>query len=329
MPKVSIIVPIFGVEKYIERCARSLFCQTLPEIEFIFVNDCTLDSSMSILKRIIDEYPNREVTIINHERNLGLPSARKTGLDIASGEYIMHCDSDDWIEPDCCRIAYNVAKESNADVVVFKNWIDDGNYCFEDNSYNDTLLTDRNTAISAAISLKSSPYVWNKLVRRDIYENSFVFPKHNLAEDWVMCVQFAYRSKKTVCIDNRLYHYFRNAGSIMRVVSKDACLKRCADEHANVSLICKWLETKGIMHNFRWEIVRRKTAAKDQLSPIISDAYARKLWRKTFPEINYTALFCPYLGKRYKIRHVLLVTGLYMPLKKLSNFNFTQRMRLL
>ena len=94
-PFVSVIVPIYGVEKYIERCARSLLEQTIENIEYIFVNDCTKDNSIAILESVIKEYPHREhqVRIIHHGTNKGLPQARKTGLLNAHGEYIAHCDN--------------------------------------------------------------------------------------------------------------------------------------------------------------------------------------------------------------------------------------------
>lgn len=316
MPVLSVIVPIFGVEKYIERCARSLFSQTMDDIEFIFVNDFTQDSAMSVLKGVINEYPDRQVRIINHERNMGLPMARRTGLIEATGEYILHCDSDDWLEPESCEVLVNTAKSTDADIVVFKNWIDDGNSSLEDNRYDDAALANKATALSAAISLKSSPFVWNKLVRREIYDNPIVFPIHNLAEDWVLSVQFAYYSGKTVCIEDKLYHYFRNADSIMGVVSKDACLKKCSDEIANVTLICDWLQEKGLSKKYKWEIVKRKTITKSQLMPIIDDKQACKMWRRTFAEINVPVLFSPDFGLRYKLRHLLLTVGLYRPFRR-------------
>ncbi len=97
MLKVSVIIPVYGVEKYIERCTRSLFEQTLDDMEFIFVNDCTKDNSIAIIERIAEEYPLRksQIHILNHQVNKGLPIARQTGLRVATGEYIAHCDSDD------------------------------------------------------------------------------------------------------------------------------------------------------------------------------------------------------------------------------------------
>lgn len=120
MPKVSIIVPVYGVEKYIERCARSLFEQTLDGIEYLFIYDCTLDKSIEILKNVLEEYPQRknQVKIVSHEKNMGLPIAIQSGLKVASGEYIIHCDSDDWVDVTMYEKMYNKAIEEGSDVVV-------------------------------------------------------------------------------------------------------------------------------------------------------------------------------------------------------------------
>ena len=120
MPKVSVIVPIYNVEKYIERCLRSLFEQTLDDIEYIFINDCTPDNSMIILEKVLEEYPHRikQVKIINHEQNQGQAGARTSGMKAMPGEYMIHCDPDDWVEVDMYEIMYAFANEINSDVVV-------------------------------------------------------------------------------------------------------------------------------------------------------------------------------------------------------------------
>ena len=98
--KVSICVPIYGVEQYIERCVRSLFEQTYENIQYIFVNDCTKDKSIEILQQLLVQYPHREsqVHIITHDRNRGLGAARNTAVDAATGEFLFHVDSDDYID---------------------------------------------------------------------------------------------------------------------------------------------------------------------------------------------------------------------------------------
>ena len=112
--KVSVCIPIYGVEKYIERCARSLFEQTMTDdIEFIFVNDCTPDRSEQILLATLEDYPQRkkQVKILHHAENQGLTGARSTAVKAACGDYIIHCDSDDWVDPALYETMYRTAVE--------------------------------------------------------------------------------------------------------------------------------------------------------------------------------------------------------------------------
>lgn len=119
MKKVSILVPIYRVEKYIEQCARSLFEQDYAAIEYIFVNDCTPDHSIDILKRVIEDYTCRkaDIRIIEHDHNKGLGAARHTAFLAAQGEYIMHVDSDDILPKEAVRLLMTKAEETHADII--------------------------------------------------------------------------------------------------------------------------------------------------------------------------------------------------------------------
>lgn len=101
--QVSILVPVYGVEDYIERCARSIFEQTYHDLDIVFVDDCTPDKSIEILRRVLKDYPERkaQTRILKHEHNRGLSAARNTGMDAAKGDYIYFVDSDDFITTDC------------------------------------------------------------------------------------------------------------------------------------------------------------------------------------------------------------------------------------
>ena len=166
MPKVSVIIPVFGVEKYIERCARSLFEQTLDDIEFIFVDDCTNDDSISVLQKVLMEYPNRnnQTKIVYHDVNKGLPAARQTGLRIASGEYVAHCDSDDWVERSIYADMYEKASEEEADIVICDYNQTDGK------TFRKTFCACHDTSITSYIENclfgVDSWVVWNKLVKQ-------------------------------------------------------------------------------------------------------------------------------------------------------------------
>ena len=180
---VSVIVPIYKVRDYIERCAQSLMNQTLKEAEFIFINDATTDDSMDVLQRVLCKYPDRLIRIINHEHNKGLPAARNTGLLFARGEYIYHCDSDDYLEPDMLENMYNVAISNNLDIV----------YCDYYLSFNKNEKLIRNKAYyniddyvrEGLLGGRIKYNVWNKLIRRAIYvENGIVFPEgYAMGED--------------------------------------------------------------------------------------------------------------------------------------------------
>ena len=124
MPKISVIIPVYKAEPYIERCVRSLFSQTLDDLEYIFIDDCTPDNSISVLKAVLDEYPNRrdQVKIVNHQHNQGVSQSRQDGFDATTGEYVIHCDPDDWIEPEMYELLYDKAKSGNFDIVGCDFW---------------------------------------------------------------------------------------------------------------------------------------------------------------------------------------------------------------
>ena len=143
--KVSVIIPIFKVRDFIERCAVSLFEQTLKEVEYIFVDDASPDDSIKVLKSCIERYPERQArtTILTHEHNQGLPAARNTGLAAASGEYVFHCDSDDYVERNMLEEMYEAAKAKDADMA----------YC-------DFYLTfEKNERLNLTLIIKASVYL--------------------------------------------------------------------------------------------------------------------------------------------------------------------------
>ena len=120
MPLVSVIVPVYGVERYIERCAVSLFEQTYKDIEYIFVNDATPDKSIEVLKTVMERYPERAkaVRIVEHPQNRGVSAARNSGVETASGEYLWQVDADDYIEKNAVRTLVDTAKQHSASTKI-------------------------------------------------------------------------------------------------------------------------------------------------------------------------------------------------------------------
>lgn len=217
MSKVSVIVPIYNVEKYIERCARSLFEQTLDDIEYIFVNDSTPDNSIKILEQVIKQYPYRmdAVKLIHHKRNQGLTSARNSGLAAATGEYIAHCDSDDWVDLDMYKQLYEKAVATKSDIVYSDLYLVyyDAVKTYKAASYD----PDKNVLLKNYISSVWTSLV-NMIVRKSIYDNhNLKSPEHICyCEDFWLSVRLFYYATKITKIDRPFYYYYQcNSSSIM------------------------------------------------------------------------------------------------------------------
>lgn len=274
VPKVSVIVPIYGVEKYIQRCVDSLFRQTLTDIEYIFVNDCTTDRSIEILRECIKEHPevSGKVNILEHKINKGLPQARKTGYENSTGKYVTYCDSDDWVEFDMYEKMYNLAVADNSDIVICGYYMSDG-------------ISKTKSDVAEAEGLLMGP-VWNKLVKREIYENGIVFPKANKAEDGVIMMQLSYYGRKRSYLHEPLYYYFSNPSSICSQNDLNSCISKMKQESENVEIRIDFLRNTGKIEDYKKDILTWKFEARNNLIPCINDSNVFHLWKSTYPEIN-------------------------------------------
>lgn len=283
MPKVSVCVPIYNVEKYIEKCVRSLFEQTLDDIEYIFVNDCTPDKSMDILRRVLVEYPQRQkqVTIFEHKYNKGVAASRNTGVNNVTGEYIIHCDSDDWVETDMYEAMYDKAKAENADIVCC-NYVAEYSYkrVFETYPY---LEETKEILQKLSPSILNSSLV-NKLVRKDLYERYAIrsFEGINMNEDLGQTLRLRYLSRKTVIIPKVFYHYNKLNEASMTVSSN---LRYEEDRIQCARLLEDWFVSQPDWGSYRGMINNIKFAAKAGLfyHPALKNL---DRWKSTFPETN-------------------------------------------
>ena len=206
-PPVSVIVPVYAVEAYIAQCAESLMVQTYPAIEFIFVNDGTPDRSMEVLDAVLKRYPQRTVKIVNEE-NAGLPHARAAGLKVATGEYILHVDSDDWVEPDEVERLVARAEETGADLVYHDFWKEHTRYRKHDRERHYT-TAQKELYMHRLYTYRAYGYLWNKFARKSLYQNVF-FPKYNMHEDIVVATQLLFRAQHLEQLSVPLVHYRRN-----------------------------------------------------------------------------------------------------------------------
>jgi glycosyltransferase involved in cell wall biosynthesis len=278
---VSVIIPIYKVEKYIEKCAISLFEQTLKDIEYIFVDDCSPDDSIQVLCNVIKKYPERQkqVRIISHERNKGLPAARNTGLDYSTGEYVFHCDSDDYVEKDMLEQMYNTAKVKDADI-VWSDWF----LSFNKNEryMKQPRYETANDALKGILIGVMKYNVWNKLVKKSLYnENNIKFPSgHGMGEDMIMIRLFAC-AKRVAYIPRAFYHYVRlNENAFTKITSE----KHLQDILYNTNEAVNFLERKN-GKALNEEIICFKLNVKYPF--LISDNWSMyKIWKSLFPETN-------------------------------------------
>ncbi len=309
--KVSVIVPVYGVEKYIARCARSLFAQTLDDIEYLFIDDCTPDKSIEILRQVLDEYPNRkpQVKIHRMDKNSGQAAVRRWGMQNVSGEYVIHCDSDDWIDVDMYRVMYEKAVENDADVVICDY------YECSDSGYQKKCSESRSDSAEGVVEHmlyhKTTWNLWNKLFRRIRCYKGLIYPVSNMGEDMVLCIQSMMRVDKIVYITNPYYYYSVNIGSITRPIKKslDKCLFDYISTKNNVEIIRNILfnHTNG---RLREGVVSIEFEVIEKLFPLSHRNEYRHLCFYTYKAIVRRVLLSPEISFKRKIK--ILLAKLYL-----------------
>ena len=291
--KVSVIIPVYKVEQFIERCAKTLFEQTLADVEYIFVDDASPDKSIEVLQSCIEEYPDKKdyIHIVRHSENKGLPAARNTGLKIASGDYVFHCDSDDYVELDMLERMYATAIDNDADIV----W-SDFYLSFETNEryLKQPEYADAKQAVCAMLGGGMKFNVWNKLVRRRLYtENGINFPAgYGMGEDMTMIMLFAC-AKNVKYIPSAFYHYVKlNMNSFTQTHSD----RHITELKYNVQRISDFLNDK-CGNTYEKEIAYLKLCVK--YSYLISGDRGRyEIWQQMYPEANKYIEKTPYTSYR-------------------------------
>lgn len=320
MPKVSVIIPIYGVEKYIEKCARSLFEQTLEDIEFIFVDDCTPDKSVEILNSVISSYPKRsaQVKIVKHETNKGLPFARETGLSYATGDYIIHCDSDDWVEPQMYEALYNKAIDENADIVICDYY-----YAYSDGKR--VVLPQKPAATDGKMVIKQMLFqqlhgsCCNKLVKRACYNTDIVFPKENMREDLALMVQLVYYAKKVAYLPQAYYNYYFNTNSLSQSLSYEVIEKRVLQSVKNYQIVEDFLNKKGLSTEFRDGLAMVRFAIKNSLALNTNTKRGQALWKSTFPDITIVTVLGLKTKPIFKIQFILASLSVFTLVRRLRH----------
>lgn len=210
--KVSVIVPVYNVEAYLEQCIHSILQQSYKNIELILVNDGSTDKSLEIIQKFQKNYS--EIVVVN-QKNQGLSGARNSGINIAKGEYIIFVDSDDYIDKELVEDAVKRTEETNSDITVFgyKRVQEDGTLIKEVKLKENILSV--NEALSQILSLKISPMACNKLYKRALFlDNNIRYPLNKLHEDLGTTYKLIWHTKRVAILPKSYYNWVVRDGSI-------------------------------------------------------------------------------------------------------------------
>ena len=265
---VSILVPVYGVEKYIERCARSIFEQTYHNLDIVFVDDCTPDKSIEILKRVLDDYPERkeQTRIIRHAHNRGLSAARNTGMDAAKGDYIYFVDSDDYITSDCIETLVASMHTGHWDMVTA--------------DYNDIDLV-RTPETPEKVELHDAEFygadilknfstkwhwnAWNKLIDSAYMKrNGLRFIEGIYFEDVPFTFRIACTAQAIKVIGYTTYHYVYRPTSIMHTVDIEKYVR------SYLGVVEDMRHTQQICHACSYESEKWIQVIEDKVALLVS-----------------------------------------------------------
>lgn len=278
-PTISVITPVYNVKQFIYRCAESLMSQTFEDVEYIFVNDASIDGSIDILKSIVEKYPSRNVRILNHQENKGLPASRKTGFEAANGKYIFNCDSDDWVESTLLEKLYNAVKTHNADYSYCDFFL-----CYEktERYMKCPAFTTPDEALRKGYLSGTAKYnVWNKLIKKDLYEG-VVFPVNHRkgGEDMIM-LGILSKARSIAYVPEALYHYVKINTS---AISESFSQQRLIDIKYNADTAISCLRD-SYHADLEKEIAFFKLNVKLPFI-ITDDPVKHQVWNEWYPEAN-------------------------------------------
>lgn len=248
MVKVSVIIPAYNVEEYIEKSINSILNQTFKDIEILVINDGSTDGTLKVLNSICEN--NTNIVLID-KKNEGVSEARNVGVSMARGEYIYFVDADDWLHERAIEVLYNKAKEKNTDILCFNFYKVLENRLIKEKGCSVELNTIQGEAFLRLCLLgKVMPSLCTKFIKSDfIKENNIKCPKSiGYGEDLVTTINLAYNAKIVGYIDEYLYYYLYRLSSVSNSNNK----KRLDIKEA-LNFIEKFLKDKNVYYNYREE----------------------------------------------------------------------------
>ena len=295
---VSIIVPIYNIENYIRECLDSILAQTYPYFELILVDDGSPDSC----GRICDDYAKGDNRIkVVHKVNGGISSARNAGLEVAKGEWIMHVDGDDWIEPDMIESLIEAAQITGADM-VFGDFMKYGPSA----GYNKlpTWGSDKKKSMSNYLAYTMTT-IWGSIAKRSLYaDHSLKSPEGiSYCEDFHLIVRLCHFAKKVVDVHRSFYHYRYRPTSIMSNMNG----KTEADEQWVYQDTIRFFKEQGVYEDYRKVMSWRVLKSAQEL---LLDPAGHKRFMELFNDGREFIFSCPFVNRKIKMLAWMLTHNL-------------------
>lgn len=322
MPCVSVVVPVYNVEAYLEKCVRSILSQTYPDLEVILVDDGSTDPSGALCEDLARTDPRVRVI---HQENQGLGGARNTGIEAARGEWLLFVDSDDWLEPDLLARELEAARRTGADLVVpaFRTVDEAGRELA-------VLREDLPKDVGLALEehprlLLMAPCAWGKLYRARLFLESGVrYPPRVWYEDLRTTFKLLPLAGRVVAVDAVGVNYLQRAGSIMN----NKNLSRNREIVEAMEDLLGWYREHGLLERYRPELeylalyhvyltASVRVLRADPKSPLPGE-FARWL-RERFPEYRKNK-YLPRLGRKRLLLFRLLEGGQHWAVRLLFRF---------
>lgn len=301
MAKISIIIPVFNVEKYIERCLNSIINQSFKDIEILIVNDCTPDASMTIIRKYAQK--DKRIKILENKVNSGLLWSRQVGFNEANSDFIMFCDSDDWLPNNSLEILYRTINKTHYDIII-------GNYniCKDEQKIITTFHNKLNygnnklSVFKSLLNLEISHSMWGKIFKASLFKNKDFNVQKNFinSEDAYLFYQLVEQSTQIGIVEEPVYCYFCNTESSSRKKLNDRALETMAITNVKIKeIISEYPELhtpldKYLIHSvYKWMLSGSrsylrtlKTLKKYKLNNYLSLFYCLKNNNLTFDHIK-------------------------------------------
>lgn len=294
--KVSIGVPMYNAEKYIKDCAKSLFEQSLDEVEYVFVDDCSSDMTVDKLQKVIAQYPQRAnaIKLIQHKHNRGSAAARNTCIENFTGEYVGWCDADDRADTSMFQKLYEAAKLNDADVVYcdFLYGQGDASQIHHEPSF----PSGQEAMLAFLIGKGTTSVMWNKLTRHCLYVQYGIRCNegNNFAEDAVVTYPLYAIAKKVIHVPEALYWYRINPASMSGTTDTKKLSEAYRQMDNNVQSLHAFLKRRGIdvqcPREYNWWLLRVKASILYREKDVLK-------WKSLYPDSHRYLLTHPTLSK--------------------------------